>query len=105
MPTSDEDLQKLQEDTAKLRGQVKAERAKKLEHEQSLSNDITAGVLKEEQVRLQAQLAELKATSSASAVKDGAAAVLDPEGTAEKVAAAADAAGATQPPANPREKK
>lgn len=104
MPTSNEELKKMQNEVQHLREQIANERSKKFDNELNLSNEITANALKEEQSRLQAELAALKGTSSAKSVRESAAAVLDPDGTAERVAKAAVDAGAKQPPANPKEK-
>jgi len=75
--TSDEELAKKAERVQKLREQVAAEEAKRLEREAGLSNDITAQRLDAEAARLEAQLAMAKQASKASTAKEGASAPLE----------------------------
>lgn len=76
MPTSDEDLQSLQDEVQKLRDQVAAEDAKAAERVRQTDNDIAAAQLNAERTRLQAQLAQAKEASKASNIKSGAGAPL-----------------------------
>lgn len=70
--TSQEELAKKGEHVQKLREQVAAEEAKRLERESGLANEITAQQLDAEAARLEAQLAMAKQANRASAVKEGA---------------------------------
>lgn len=70
-PTSDEDLQKLQNDVDTLRERVAAEEAKRVERERLAANDVTAAHLNAEKARLEAQLASAKEAGKAAAVKEG----------------------------------
>jgi hypothetical protein len=104
VPTSDDELLKKQEETQKLREQLANEERKLHLTENDLANDVTATQLDAEQSRLKAQIADLKARNTAKAVKDGAAAAIDPVGTLERVENARLNAGAVEAPANPKEK-
>lgn len=76
MPTSDEDLQSLQDEVQKLRDAVAAEDAKAADRVRQTDNDIAAAQLSAERTRLQAQLAQAKEASKASNIKAGAGAPL-----------------------------
>lgn len=76
MPTSDEDLQSLQEEVQQLRDKVAAEDAKAAERVRQADNDIAAAQLTAERTRLQGQLAQAKEASKASNIKAGAGAPL-----------------------------
>ncbi len=78
MPTSDEDLAKEQAAVEKLREQVASEEATLLQRQQELANDVTANALQREKAALQARLDQLKGQSKVAAVREGAAAVVDP---------------------------
>lgn len=77
MPTSDEDLQKLQDRAAKLREQVATEEQKRVQRERELSNDVTAAQLQAEITRLETRLDASKDANKVSEVKSGAAAPLE----------------------------
>lgn len=74
MPTSDEDLQKLQKDVDSLRVKIEDERAKKAQAERELANDVTAAHLVAEKTRLEAELAVLKTENKKTNLTDGVAA-------------------------------
>lgn len=76
MPTSDEDLQTLQDDVQKLRDQVAAEDAKAAARARGIDNDIAAAQLTAEKVRLETQLAQSKEAAKVGSVKAGASAPL-----------------------------
>lgn len=76
MPTTDEELQQKQENVAKLRQQVADANAKREINVKELSNDFIAQQLDVEQARLEIQLAEALANSTAKAAKAGAADLL-----------------------------
>ena len=94
MATSDEELQAKADKIQKLREQIAAEEAKRLEREAAVANDITAAQLDAEATRLQAQLEAAKNANKANAVKDGAANVLEAAKADLKTAAAAASAAA-----------
>lgn len=77
MPTSDEDLQKLQEEVQQLRDKVAAEEAEAANRVRQLDNDIAAAQLTAERTRLQSQLSQAKEASKASNIKSGAGAPLE----------------------------
>jgi Skp family chaperone for outer membrane proteins len=81
MPTSDADLARQQAEVEKLRQQVTEAERGLVSAQQELANDVTANALEKEKNALQARLAELKGASTKTAVKEGAAVVLDPDGT------------------------
>ena len=76
MPTSDEDLQKMQEEVQQLRDKVAAESAANSTRQREADNDIAAAQLTAERTRLQSQLAAAKEASKASNIKAGAGAPL-----------------------------
>lgn len=73
MPTSDEDLQKMQDEVQKLRDKVAAERDTAARRTRELDNDVTAANLQAEKARLEAELAVAKDSNKVSNVKAGAA--------------------------------
>lgn len=75
---SDEEIGKRQSRVEKLREQVAAEEAKRIDREAGLSNDIAAAQLDAEEARLIAQLEAAKEANKVSAVKGGVSSVLDP---------------------------
>lgn len=77
MPTTEEELDEKRQRNQKLRDQLAAEEAKRVDRETSLANDVTAMQLDAEAVRLQAALDAAKEANKVSAVKEGAAPVLD----------------------------
>lgn len=76
-PTSNEDVASLQDDVQKLRDKLAVEEGKRAEREQALANDVTAANLRAEKARLEAALADAKATNTAAAVKAGVAAPIE----------------------------
>lgn len=76
MPTSDEDLQKLQVEVQKLRDDVAAQEAAAATRARESDNDIAAAQLTAERTRLQAQLAAAKDAAKATNIKSGASAPL-----------------------------
>lgn len=72
-PTSDEDLQRLQDDVTKLRDQVAAEHAKVEARSRAMNNDIAAAQLNAERVRLEAELSQARDMSKASTIKSASA--------------------------------
>jgi hypothetical protein len=65
-PTSDEELQELQENVASLRQQVVDANADREAYERSISNDIAAAELKAEAARLEAELARIDQATNQS---------------------------------------
>lgn len=84
MPTSDEELAAKAASVEKLRSQVTEAQATLVNRQRELANDVTANALDREAEKLQSQLALLKEQGKVANVRDGAAAVVDPEGTAAK---------------------
>jgi Asp-tRNA(Asn)/Glu-tRNA(Gln) amidotransferase A subunit family amidase len=77
MPTSDEDLQKLQESVEKKRQELAAATALREERERALVNDETAARLRAEEARLDVELIAVKESAKAANVKTGAGAPLE----------------------------
>lgn len=71
MPTTDEELQKKREENEKLRSQIAAAEAKRVQNEQLASNDIVAAQLDAENARLQAELTLAQDGAKKSTINEG----------------------------------
>jgi len=76
MATSDEDLAKKADDIQKLREQVAAEEAKRVDRERAVTNDLTMAQLQSEEAALRARLASAREASKVTNIKSGAEAPL-----------------------------
>lgn len=96
---SDQEVQAKQERVAKLRAQVEEANTRRASNEAELTNDITIAQLDVEEARLEAQLAEAKASATKTAVKDGANTTLqaarEAQAAAREQAKAAEKAAST----------
>lgn len=91
MPTSDEDLQGKRAEAQKLREQVAAEEAKRLERERNLTNELEGAQLDAEIAQLRANLAAAKEEAKPATVKAGGTGPLEAAREAMERAQAAEA--------------
>ena len=88
MPTTDEELARKREHVQKLRNDLAAAEAQRVQRERESANDVTAAQLDAEAAQLEAQLAVANESKKVAAVKSGASSVLDSVKADQKAAAA-----------------
>lgn len=94
MPTTDEELATERKRVEKLRADLAAAQATRLEREADLSNDVAAARLKAEAAALEVELTTAREAAKAANVRAGVAGVIEPAVEAEKASTGATKAAA-----------